>query len=242
MTAEPGGRREFNYDGLPRGIVAKAIEAGAAVTSMPFAVAFDRVTSFAGSDALVLRGGDGVDGIVMFHHALGVAMRKSRLSAGSQFTPHITLLYDGCRIKAMHRTYSLDRSRLCPCAQLAWQDEAYSARTVASWRVTFFAIASGQHDQVRHDLRHQELRHDEEGARLARRARRRLRIPRLQDRRHRPRAGSKAGARVGWETLLNRAGTTFRKLPDEDKEGLDEKKAIALMLAQPSMIKRPVLE
>lgn len=47
---------------------------------------------------------------------------------------------------------------------------------------------------------------------------------------------------VGWETLLNRAGTTFRKLPDKDKAGLDERKAIALMLAQPSMIKRPVLE
>ena len=47
---------------------------------------------------------------------------------------------------------------------------------------------------------------------------------------------------VGWETLLNRAGTTFRKLPEQDKEGLTEKKAIALMLDQPSMIKRPVLE
>lgn len=48
--------------------------------------------------------------------------------------------------------------------------------------------------------------------------------------------------RVGWETLLNRAGTTFRKLPDAEKEGLNERKALALMLAQPSMIKRPVLE
>ena len=48
--------------------------------------------------------------------------------------------------------------------------------------------------------------------------------------------------KVGWETLLNRAGTTFKKLPDSDKEGLSEKKALALMLAQPSMIKRPVLE
>ena len=47
---------------------------------------------------------------------------------------------------------------------------------------------------------------------------------------------------VGWETLLNRAGTTFRKLPDADRADLTEKKAIALMLAQPSMIKRPVLE
>ena len=48
--------------------------------------------------------------------------------------------------------------------------------------------------------------------------------------------------KVGWEVLLNRAGTTFRKLPDEEKEGLTETKAIELMTAQPSMIKRPVLE
>src|ERR1700761_6691568 len=47
---------------------------------------------------------------------------------------------------------------------------------------------------------------------------------------------------VGWETLLNRNGTTFRKLPEADKVGLTKAKAIALMLAQPSMIKRPVLE
>lgn len=47
---------------------------------------------------------------------------------------------------------------------------------------------------------------------------------------------------AGWETLLNRAGTTFRGLPEKDKQGLGEKKAIALMLANPSMIKRPVLD
>ena len=47
---------------------------------------------------------------------------------------------------------------------------------------------------------------------------------------------------VGWETLLNRSGTTFRKLPDADKRELNEARAIQLMLAQPSMIKRPVLE
>jgi arsenate reductase len=47
---------------------------------------------------------------------------------------------------------------------------------------------------------------------------------------------------VGWETLLNRAGTTFRKLPEGEKQGLNRDKALALMLAQPSMIKRPVLE
>jgi len=48
--------------------------------------------------------------------------------------------------------------------------------------------------------------------------------------------------KAGWETLLNRAGTTFKKLPDGDKENITEKKAITLMLAQPSMIKRPVLD
>ncbi len=48
--------------------------------------------------------------------------------------------------------------------------------------------------------------------------------------------------KAGWETLLNRAGLTFKKLPDKNKQGVTEKKAIALMLKQPSMIKRPVLE
>ncbi|TSB01752.1 arsenate reductase [Sphingorhabdus contaminans] len=47
---------------------------------------------------------------------------------------------------------------------------------------------------------------------------------------------------VGWEKLLNKAGTTFKKLPDADKADIDEQKAIALMLANPSMIKRPVVE
>ncbi|HWD33695.1 MAG: ArsC family reductase [Pseudomonas sp.] len=46
----------------------------------------------------------------------------------------------------------------------------------------------------------------------------------------------------GWETVLNRAGTTFRKLEDAQKADLDQAKAIELMLAQPSMIKRPVLD
>ncbi|HEV7246473.1 MAG TPA: ArsC family reductase [Shinella sp.] len=47
---------------------------------------------------------------------------------------------------------------------------------------------------------------------------------------------------LGWETVLNRAGTTFRALSDADKQDIDAKKAIALMLAQPSMIKRPMLD
>ena len=53
---------------------------------------------------------------------------------------------------------------------------------------------------------------------------------------------SKWSKQAGWEVLLNRAGTTFRALAEADKDNLTEKKAIALMLAQPSMIKRPVLE
>ncbi len=57
-------------------------------------------------------------------------------------------------------------------------------------------------------------------------------------------AGRLAGwaAKVGWEALLNRAGTTFRKLPEAEKADLTEKTALALMRAQPSMIRRPVLE
>ncbi|MGC1269420.1 MAG: arsenate reductase [Croceibacterium sp.] len=47
---------------------------------------------------------------------------------------------------------------------------------------------------------------------------------------------------AGWEKLLNRAGTTFRKLADSDKQGLDQDRAIALMVANPSCIKRPVVE
>ena len=47
---------------------------------------------------------------------------------------------------------------------------------------------------------------------------------------------------AGWEKVLNRAGTTFKKLPDTDKQGIDAKKAAALMAANPSCIKRPVLE
>lgn len=47
---------------------------------------------------------------------------------------------------------------------------------------------------------------------------------------------------VGWETLLNRRGQTWRKLPDKDKADLNEANALKLMLAEPTLIKRPVLE
>ena len=48
-------------------------------------------------------------------------------------------------------------------------------------------------------------------------------------------------AALGWEALLNRSGTTFRKLPEADKAGIDAARAVRLMLDQPSMIRRPVL-
>jgi Spx/MgsR family transcriptional regulator len=48
--------------------------------------------------------------------------------------------------------------------------------------------------------------------------------------------------RAGWDKVLNRAGTTFRKLPEADKAGLDQAKAVRLMAAQPSAIKRPIVE
>ena len=99
----------------------------------------------------------------------------------------------------------------------------------------------GSHER-RHHLRHQGLRHDAEGPRLAGQPRRGLRFLGLQGPGvPRDKLAAWAGE-VGWETLLNRAGTTFRKLPDREKEGLGAAKAIALMLGQPSMIKRPVLD
>jgi len=47
---------------------------------------------------------------------------------------------------------------------------------------------------------------------------------------------------VGWETLLNRRGTTWRKLPESDRENVDGAKAMGLMAAHPALIKRPVFE
>jgi arsenate reductase len=49
-------------------------------------------------------------------------------------------------------------------------------------------------------------------------------------------------AALGWEALINRSGTTFRNLPEAERDGLTEARAVALMLAQPGMIRRPVLD
>jgi arsenate reductase (glutaredoxin) len=100
----------------------------------------------------------------------------------------------------------------------------------------------GQGDQGDHDLRHQELRHDEEGAGLAGQAPRRLFFHDYKTEGIERARLEQWCKEVGWETLLNRAGTTFRKLPESEKANVDARKALRLMLAQPSMIKRPVLE
>jgi arsenate reductase len=49
-------------------------------------------------------------------------------------------------------------------------------------------------------------------------------------------------AEKGWETVLNRRGTTFRALPDSEKVDIDAARAVRLMTAHPSTIKRPVVE
>jgi Spx/MgsR family transcriptional regulator len=47
---------------------------------------------------------------------------------------------------------------------------------------------------------------------------------------------------LGWEKVLNKASTTWRELPEKDKAGIDARKAVALMLAHPTLVKRPVLD
>jgi len=87
---------------------------------------------------------------------------------------------------------------------------------------------------------HQGMRHDEEGSRCSMTTTSLMNSTTTRQPASSA-ASSDLGARVGWETLLNRAGTTFRKLPKSRKTGSREE-ALALMLAQPSMIRRPVLE
>jgi 2'-5' RNA ligase len=95
-----------DYPSLPGDIVAAATQAGAAIAFAPFEVAFDRVESFfkrSGSRPFVLRGGEGLDGVVAFQRALGAAMVKAGLGKHVErsFTPHVTLLYDDQMIAAL---------------------------------------------------------------------------------------------------------------------------------------------
>lgn len=87
------------YDGLPRGIVAAAKEAAAAIAVPPFEVTFDHVMSFSGSPGnrpFVLRGSDGLAALMAFQRTLGIAVAKAGLGrfVKAQYTPHMTLLYD----------------------------------------------------------------------------------------------------------------------------------------------------
>jgi 2'-5' RNA ligase len=89
-----------DYAGLPKGIVAAALDAGAAVAAQPFGIAFGRAMSFSrGNDKnpFVLLGGDGVIALRAFQQLLGEAMMRFglRRHVERQFNPHLVLLYDG---------------------------------------------------------------------------------------------------------------------------------------------------
>jgi arsenate reductase len=86
------------------------------------------------------------------------------------------------------------------------------------------------------------LRHDEEGADLARPAWRRLSFHNYKTDGIDEASLRRWVDQLGWEVLLNRAGTTFRKLDEAERQDIDADKAIRLMQAQPSLIKRPVLD
>jgi 2'-5' RNA ligase len=88
-----------DYAGLPQDVVGMASKAAAAVTSLPFALAFDRVASFSSAPRnrpFVLRGDGGLAALMAFQQALGVAMTKAGLGRWAKpgYTPHVTLLYD----------------------------------------------------------------------------------------------------------------------------------------------------
>jgi RNA 2',3'-cyclic 3'-phosphodiesterase len=89
------------YLEMPETVVAKARAAAARVRMPPFAVMLDRAISFSGradNYPLVLLGDDGVVGLRMLYRSLGAQMRKVGLRARSDFTPHMTLIYDSRRI------------------------------------------------------------------------------------------------------------------------------------------------
>jgi RNA 2',3'-cyclic 3'-phosphodiesterase len=100
-----------DYSGLPRDIVATAYEAAATVVMPSFVVAFDRVASFnvrSDGQALVLRGSDGVAGLMVLHTCLGAAMRRAGLRRSvPHYEPHMTLMYgDQCIVE--HAVEAID--------------------------------------------------------------------------------------------------------------------------------------
>ena len=88
-----------DYAGLPQGVVAAACDAAASIGAAPFEVAFDRAGSFAGRSGarpFVLRGGEGLGALMAFWKIFGFAMARGKVGRrmASQYTPHVTLLYD----------------------------------------------------------------------------------------------------------------------------------------------------
>lgn len=90
------------YAGLPRGVVDKALDAGAKVAAAPFEAAFDRAGSFnnRGANPFVLQGGEGLGGLIALQRALGLAMAGAGLGrrVAKTFTPHVTLFYDSALV------------------------------------------------------------------------------------------------------------------------------------------------
>ncbi|MDQ0463312.1 2'-5' RNA ligase [Caulobacter ginsengisoli] len=86
-----------DYVGVPESVVEPATTAAASLTAAPFEVTFDRAASFhgrSGNRPFVLRGGEGLAGVIAFQQQLGAAMVRSGLRPDRNFTPHVTLLYD----------------------------------------------------------------------------------------------------------------------------------------------------
>jgi RNA 2',3'-cyclic 3'-phosphodiesterase len=93
-----------DYAGLPPRVVAAICDSAATVRTDPFEVEFDRVASFSGRPGnrpLVLRGGDGLAELMEFQRGLGAAITRARIGrpVASQFTPHVTLLYDDAQVE-----------------------------------------------------------------------------------------------------------------------------------------------
>jgi 2'-5' RNA ligase len=93
-----------DYTGLPPQVVTAISDVAAKVRTDPFEVEFDRVASFSGKRGnlpLVLRGGEGLAELMKFQRGLGTAITRARVGrpVASQFTPHVTLLYDGIQVE-----------------------------------------------------------------------------------------------------------------------------------------------
>src|SRR6266850_5189351 len=118
------------YDGLPRAVVQRAKQAGAAVLAQPFDIVLDRAMSFGPkrkARPFVLRTGDEA-ALVTFHRLLGRAMKNAGFRRiASRFTPHMTLLYGDRTVVALHRRDPVDGARFCPDSEPSRSRQTYSS-------------------------------------------------------------------------------------------------------------------